>query len=97
MCQDEPIRVAMWSGPRNISTAMMRAWENRPDTLVIDEPLYASYLKMTGKNHLGGDEVLADGETDWRKVDAPLLGPIPVALHNRRAQPLYQLQNMHRL
>ena len=36
--------VAMWSGPRNISTAMMRAWENRPDTVVVDEPLYAAYL-----------------------------------------------------
>ena len=39
-----PIRVAMWSGPRNISTAMMRAWENRPDSVVVDEPLYAHYL-----------------------------------------------------
>ncbi len=42
------VRVAMWSGPRNISTAMMRAWENRPDTVVVDEPLYAAYLARTG-------------------------------------------------
>ena len=42
------VRVAMWSGPRNISTAMMRAWENRPDTVVVDEPFYAAYLVRTG-------------------------------------------------
>jgi hypothetical protein len=63
-----PIRIAMWSGPRNISTAMMRAWGNRPDTFVIDEPFYAFYLKATGKNHPGVDEIIATGETDWRKV-----------------------------
>ena len=43
----QPVRVAMWSGPRNISTAMMRSWENRPDTVVVDEPLYAAYLART--------------------------------------------------
>ena len=43
-CRDRDVRVAMWSGPRNISTAMMRAWENRPDTVVVDEPFYAAYL-----------------------------------------------------
>jgi Sulfotransferase domain len=72
-----PIRIAMWSGPRNISTAMMRAWGNRPDTFVIDEPFYAYYLKATGKKHPGADEVIATGETDWRKVVAQLTGPIP--------------------
>ena len=50
-------RVAMWSGPRNISTAMMRAWENRPDTVVVDEPFYAAYLARTGLDHPGRDEV----------------------------------------
>jgi hypothetical protein len=73
----QPIRIAMWSGPRNISTAMMRAWGNRPDTLVIDEPFYAYYLKATGKEHPGADEVIATGETDWRKVVERLIGPIP--------------------
>jgi hypothetical protein len=63
-----PIRIAMWSGPRNISTAMMRAWGNRPDTFVIDEPFYAFYLKATGKKHPGADEIIGTGETDWRKV-----------------------------
>ncbi len=41
-------RIAMWSGPRTVSTALMRAWENRPDTVVTDEPLYAFYLHRTG-------------------------------------------------
>ena len=67
----------MWSGPRNISTAMMRAWGNRPDTFVCDEPLYAHYLLITGKDHPGRDEVIAAHETDWRKVAALLTGPTP--------------------
>lgn len=71
------LRLAMWSGPRNISTAMMRAWGNRPDTFVCDEPLYAHYLKATGIDHPGRDEVIAHHETDWRKVVAWLTGPIP--------------------
>lgn len=71
------LRIAMWSGPRNISTAMMRAWENREDCVVSDEPLYAAYLAATGLDHPGRDEVIADGETDWRKVVAALTGPIP--------------------
>jgi len=67
----------MWSGPRNISTAMMRTWGNRSDSVVIDEPFYAYYLKATGKKHPGADEVIATGETDWRKVVARLTGPLP--------------------
>jgi hypothetical protein len=67
----------MWSGPRNISTAMMRAWENRPDTVVVDEPFYASYLAATGLNHPGRDDVIASQPTDWREVIAGLTGPIP--------------------
>jgi hypothetical protein len=63
-----PIRIAMWSGPRNISTAMMRSWGNRPDTVVVDEPFYAFFLKTTGKEHPGAAEVIARGETDWRKI-----------------------------
>ena len=63
-----PIRIAMWSGPRNISTAMMRAWGNRADTVLVDEPFYAFYLERTGKKHPGAKEIIAQGETDWRKV-----------------------------
>ncbi len=70
-------RIAMWSGPRNISTAVMRAWGNRTDTVVIDEPFYACYLRATRKKHPGADEIIANGETDWRKVVAQLIGPIP--------------------
>lgn len=73
----EPVRIAMWSGPRNISTAMMRAWENRGDTAVWDEPLYAFYLQRTGIEHPGADEVIAAGETDWRRVAAAVTGPVP--------------------
>jgi sulfotransferase family protein len=71
------IRIAMWSGPRNISTAMMRSWGNRADTIVVDEPFYAYYLRATGKRHPGADEVIASGETDWRKVVKQLTAPIP--------------------
>ncbi|MFZ0010023.1 MAG: hypothetical protein WAK94_17445 [Steroidobacteraceae bacterium] len=72
-----PLRLAMWSGPRNISTAMMRAWENRGDCAVVDEPLYAHYLAHTGLAHPGREEIIAAGETDWRKVAAGLTGPVP--------------------
>jgi hypothetical protein len=63
-------RIAMWSGPRNISTALLRSWGNRPDTFVCDEPLYAHYLLKTGIAHPGADEVLRSQENDWRKVVA---------------------------
>lgn len=71
------LRVAMWSGPRNISTAMMRAWENRVDTAVVDEPFYAHYLKVTGVEHPGREQVLASQSQDWHRVAADLTGPIP--------------------
>jgi hypothetical protein len=72
------VRIAMWSGPRNISTAMMRAWGNRADTFVADEPLYAYYLERTGKNHPGAAEIIAHGETNWRRIVAGLTKePLP--------------------
>ena len=61
-------RIAMWSGPRTVSTALMRAWENRPDTVVTDEPLYAFYLFRTDLPHPGRDTVIASQPTDWRVV-----------------------------
>jgi hypothetical protein len=67
----------MWSGPRNISTALMRSWGNRPDTAVCDEPLYAFYLHRTGREHPGAREIIAHGETDWRTVVDRLRGPVP--------------------
>jgi hypothetical protein len=87
-----PVRIAMWSGPRNISTAMMRAWGNRPDTFVIDEPFYAYYLRATGKEHPGADEIIASSNTDWANVVAQLTGPIPKA-----RQIFFQKQMAHHL
>ncbi len=71
------VRVAMWSGPRNISTAMMRSFGNRADTVVVDEPLYAAYLRATGLEHPGRDDILAAQDDDWRVVTAGLTGPVP--------------------
>jgi hypothetical protein len=71
----QPRLIAMWSGPRNISTAMMRAWGQRADTRVVDEPFYAFYLKRTGKAHPGAAEVIAHGQTDWRAVVETLIHP----------------------
>jgi len=68
----------MWSGPRTVSTALMRAWENRPDTAVVDEPLYAFYLDRTGIDHPGRAEILASQPNDWRVVlDQLTRGPVP--------------------
>jgi hypothetical protein len=72
----EPVRIAMWSGPRNISTAMMRSFGARPDTVVVDEPFYAAYLARTGIDHPMRAEVLASQPQDWREVVAALFGPV---------------------
>jgi hypothetical protein len=71
------MKIATWSGPRNISTAMMRAWENRSDCVVSDEPLYAAWLDATGADHPGRDEIIAARQTDWRQVIVELTGPNP--------------------
>jgi hypothetical protein len=84
----EPIRIAMWSGPRNISTAMMRSFENRPDTATIDEPFYAAYLQETGLLHPMREEVLTSQPTDWRHVVEGLLGPVP------GSRPVYYQKHM---
>ena len=70
-------RIAMWSGPRNISTALMRSWGSRPDTYVCDEPFYAHYLARTGVDHPGREAIINDGETDWMIVSEMLAGPVP--------------------
>ena len=69
--------IAMWSGPRNISTAMMRSFENREDTFVSDEPFYAHYLKLTGIDHPMRKEVMETGNSDWDEVSQYLTGTIP--------------------
>lgn len=73
----EPMRVAMWSGPRNISTALLRSFGARPDTVVVDEPLYAHYLAATVIDHPGREAILASQPTRWQDVAAALTGPLP--------------------
>ena len=77
MSAPEPVRIAMWSGPRNISTAMMRSFENRDDTAVSDEPFYAAYLAASGIDHPMREESLASQPQDPRVVAEQLLGPVP--------------------
>jgi hypothetical protein len=89
---DGVLRLAMWSGPRNISTACMRSWGNRPDTIVIDEPFYAHYLAATGLDHPGRDEILERHERDWRRVAESLVAPVPDDVRI-----LYQKQMAHHL
>jgi hypothetical protein len=72
-----PVRIAMWSGPRNLSTALMRSFGNRPDCTVSDEPFYAAYLKRSGAAHPMREEVLGSQPTDWPEVAAALSGPVP--------------------
>jgi sulfotransferase family protein len=75
----------MWSGPRNLSTAMMRSFGNRRDCTPVDEPLYAAYLAETGLDHPGRDEVIASQPTDWRVVCAELTrGPVPTPLQYQK-------------
>ena len=84
-------RIAMWSGPRNISTAMMRSFGARSDSVVVDEPLYAHYLQATGLEHPLRDEVIASQPQRWEDAVAQLLGPLP------DAQVQYQKHMTHHL
>ena len=82
-----PIRVAMWSGPRTVSTALMRSFENRPDAGVVDEPLYGYYLARTGIDHPGRDQIIEAMPTDWRSVlDGLTAGRLPdgIAVHYQK-------------
>lgn len=71
------MRIAMWSGPRNLSTAMMYSFGARADMAVVDEPFYAAYLARTGLEHPMREDILASQPTDPSQVIADLLGPIP--------------------
>ena len=62
------VRIAMWSGPRNLSTAMMRAWESRADCTVMDEPFYGAYLAETGLEHPMRAEILASHPVDFAEI-----------------------------
>lgn len=71
------MRIAMWSGPRNLSTAMMYSFAARDDCAVVDEPFYAAYLRLTGLNHPMRDDILVSQSQDPEEVAKALLGPIP--------------------
>jgi hypothetical protein len=71
------LRIAMWSGPRNLSTAMMRSFGNRTDTFVSDEPFYGCFLKASGADHPMRDEVIAAMDCDWVSVIVSLQGDPP--------------------
>ncbi len=89
----DPVRIAMWAGPRTCSTALLRSWESRADTVVVDEPLYAAYLAETGLDHPGRDDILASQSTDWRRVatalvDEPLEAGATIAYQKHMAHHL---------
>ena len=71
------IRIAMWSGPRNLSTAMMRSFGSRSDTFVSDEPFYGAYLNATGDPQPMADQVMASMDCDWASVARTMAGPCP--------------------
>lgn len=71
------IRIAMWSGPRNLSTAMMRSFGSRADTFVSDEPFYGAYLKATGDPQPMADEVIASMDCDWQSIAKTMSGSCP--------------------
>lgn len=85
-------RIAMWSGPRNISTALMRSFENRPDCIVVDEPFYAYYLSRTGLDHPGFDQILASQPTSSDGVLERLTAPLPDGISVQ-----YQKQMSHHI
>lgn len=76
------MRIAMWSGPRNLSTAMMYSFGNRSDCAVVDEPFYASYLAMTGLDHPMKHEILASQPQEPGQVADAMLGPVPESKPN---------------
>lgn len=84
-------RIQCWSGPRNISTALMYSWRERADTTVLDEPFYAHYLTIDDRGHPGVAEVLASQSTDADEVIRDvILGPCPTPV-------LYVKQMAHHL
>ena len=62
--------ISMWSGPRNLSTAIMRSFANRSDVIsVLDEPFYGAYLKKTNKNHPMMDKIIATMDTSYESIE----------------------------
>lgn len=98
----DTIRIAMWSGPRNISTAMMRAWDSRADCAVMDEPFYGAYLATTGLDHPMASEIMTHHPTDWETIArdcghttaAPVVYQKHMSQHMIDEAPLDWLQNV---
>ena len=91
------LRIAMWSGPRNISTARMRAWENRADCAVWDEPFYGHYLLETDMDHPHAGEIIAQTECDWRKVALSCTSSPPpegVSIHYQKHMTKHMLDHI---
>lgn len=86
----EVLRIAMWSGPRNISTALMRAFENRPDCAVVDEPFYGHYLSATGLEHPDGAAIMASMSCDWDEVARQLCEDLPATADPASCRVFYQ-------
>lgn len=82
--------IAMWSGPRNLSTAMMRSFGNRTDCVAMDEPFYAACLRETGQDHPMRDEIIAHHETDTDKI-------VEACLATGAASIIYQKHMMHHM
>ena len=95
----------MWSGPRNLSTALMRSFENRTDTAVIDEPFYAHFLKQTNLDHPGRNEIISTLDSNWDNIVLKITGPIPqnksiwyqkhMAQHNLEGCDFNWIKNFH--
>jgi len=83
--------INMWASPRNVSTAMMYAWAQRPDTTVWDEPMYGNFLAVTGVDHPMRDEVLAAMPTEAGEIVDQMLNsewPTPVVFYKNMAHHL---------
>jgi hypothetical protein len=94
---ENPRRLAIWSGPRNLSTALMRSFSSRPDTAVSDEPFYAAYLRRTGYDHPSCEEILASQPDDWKEVAHNLSegsAPFPCALWMQKQMSKHMLPEM---
>ena len=85
------MKICMWSGPRNLSTAMMRSFGARADCAVMDEPFFAPFLQVTGKAHPGRAETLASHETDPMKVAENCVAPISETYHFQKHMPHHML------
>lgn len=92
----DPLRIAMWSGPRNLSTALMYSFAARGDCTVWDEPFYAAYLAAAGITHPMKDEIIAVGPTDPVAVTARLLGRAPTPLVYHKHMTLHMIPDFDR-